>query len=76
MTEGDATDVREDVIGNDKGGGKKEPNHAFEDVIHYEMCLNVDEDESHVRPCELGELKAVMALLQGTDEKDKTYIGQ
>jgi hypothetical protein len=35
------------------------------------VCLTNDEEESHVGPGKLGELKLVMAFLQGVDEEDK-----
>lgn len=62
--EGDAANVGEDVIGNDQGRGQEEPNHALEDVVHDKMRLHDDQVERHMRPCELCELKAIVAFLQ------------
>ena len=62
--EGDATDVCEDVIGNDETDRKEEPDHAFEDVVHDKVRLDDYQIESHMRPAELGELEAVVAFLQ------------
>ena len=39
---GDAADVGEDVVSDDEGGGKEEPDHALEDVVHNEVCLHND----------------------------------
>lgn len=75
-TESDATDVGEDVVGDDKGDGKEEPNHAFEDVVHYKVCLDVDQVQGHMRPCKLGELEPVMPLLERTDEENEACNGQ
>lgn len=71
--EGDAADVCEYVVGDDEGCREEEPNHAFEDVVHDEVCLDYDQVESHVRPGELSELEAVVALLEGADEEDEAY---
>ena len=66
-----ATDVGKDVVGDDKGGGKEEPDHAFEDVVHYKMRLDDNKVERHMSPGELCELKAVVPLLERGDEKDE-----
>ena len=65
----DAADVGEDVVGYDEGGWKEEPNHAFEDVVHYKMCLDDNKVEGHMCPGELGELKAVVTLLKRANEE-------
>ena len=41
--ESDSADVGEYVIRDHEGRGKEEPNHAFEDVVHDEMRLHIDE---------------------------------
>lgn len=64
-TESDAAQVSEDVVGDDHGHGQEEPNEAFEDVVDNKVGLTNDEEESHVSPGELAELKLVMTLLQG-----------
>lgn len=65
----DATDVCKDIIGDDERCWQEEPNHSFEDVVHYEMCLDDNQVEGHVCPGELGELKAVVPLLKRADEE-------
>lgn len=65
----DAADVCKDVVGDDERGWQEEPNHAFEDVVHYEMCLDDNQVERHVCPGELGELEAVVSLLKRADEE-------
>lgn len=70
---GDAADVGEDVVGDDQGSRQEEPDHAFEDAVHDEVCLDIDEVESHVGPGELGELEAIVPLLQRTDEENEAY---
>lgn len=71
--EGDTADVGEDVVGDDQRSRQEEPDHAFEDAVHDEVCLDVDEVESHVGPGELGELETVVPLLQRTDEEHEAY---
>lgn len=67
--EGDAADVGEDVVCDNEGGGKEEPDHALEDVVHDEVCLHHNQIQCHMRPSKLGELKAVVALLERGDEE-------
>lgn len=66
---GDAADVCKDIVGDDERCWQEEPNHSFEDVVHYEMCLDDNQVEGHVCPGELGELKAVVPLLKRADEE-------
>ena len=40
--EGDPAYVGEDVVGYDECGGEEEPDHSFEYVVHYEVCLDYD----------------------------------
>lgn len=35
------------------------------------MRLYDDQIESHMRPCKLGKLESVVALLEGSDEEDE-----
>ena len=70
--EGDTADVGEDVVGDDEGDREEEPDHAFEDVVHYEVGLYHNEVESHVCPSKLGELEAVVALLEGRHKEDES----
>ena len=72
-TKGDATDVGEDVVGNDKSGREEEPDHALEDVVHDEMSLDDNQVKSHVSPGELLELELVVALFKRDDEEDKAH---
>lgn len=67
-SEGDTTDVGENVIGDDKRRGKEEPNHALEDVVHDEMGLDDDQVQRHVSPGKVLELQLVGVLTQGADE--------
>lgn len=71
-TESNTADVGEDIVRNHQGRGQEEPNHAFQDVVHDKVRLHDDQVERHVRPGPLGELEAVVALLQGCDEEDET----
>lgn len=69
-----SADVREDVVGDDQRCGKEEPDHALKDVVHDEVCLNDDEVQSHVCPCEVGELESVVTSLKRCDEEDEAYF--
>ena len=60
----DPADVGEDVVRDDQHHWQKEPDHAFEDVVHDEVRLHDDQVERHVRPGELRELKFVVAFLE------------
>lgn len=40
------------------------------------MRLEINEADGHVRPCELGKLQAVVALLERADEENEAYDGQ
>lgn len=71
--EGDTADVREDIVGDDKGGRKEEPDHALEDVVHDKVGLNDNEVQSHVSPREVGELELVVTGLERTDEEDEAW---
>jgi hypothetical protein len=35
------------------------------------MCLHDDQEQGHVRPCELGELELVVTSLERGDEEDE-----
>ena len=70
-TEGDAADVSPNVVCDDEAGRHEEPDHAFKDVVHNEMCLDDNQVEGHVCPGELGELEAIMAFLERGDEEDE-----
>lgn len=69
--EGDAADVGKDVVGDDQGDRKEEPDHALEYVVHDKMGLDNDEVQGHVGPCELSELELVVSLLQRGDEENE-----
>jgi hypothetical protein len=71
--EGDATDVCEDVVGDDKTDWQEKPDHALENVVHDKVRLHDDQVESHVGPGELSELELVVALLERTDEEHKAW---
>lgn len=70
--ESDTADIGEDIVCNHQGRGQEEPNHALQDIVHDKVRLHDDQVERHVRPGPLGELEAVVALLQGCDEEDET----
>ena len=72
-TECNSADIGEDVVDDDKSSRQEEPYQTFKDVVHDEVCLYYDQVKSHVSPCELGELKSVMSLLQGCNEEDEAY---
>ena len=74
-TEGNATDVGEDVVGDNQRCREEEPDHTLENVVHDEMGLYDDQVESHVRPGELGELEAVVAFLERANKEDKSCAG-
>ena len=69
----DTADVGEDVVGDDERGGEKEPDHALEDVVHNEVGLHNDQVQSHMGPCELGELELVVTGVEGGDEEDEAW---
>ena len=69
----DAANVGEDVVRDHQGDGREEPDHALEDVVHDEVRRKDDDKERHVRPRELGELEAVVALLEGSHEEYEAY---
>ena len=64
-----ATDVCEDVVDNDQRHGEEEPDHPLEDVVHHEVSLENNKENSHMGPAQLAELKSVGTLLQGSDEE-------
>lgn len=66
-----AANIGKDVIGYYKRGRKEKPNHALEDVVHYEMSLDDDQIQRHVRPGELGKLKTIVAFREGANKKDE-----
>lgn len=70
--EGDTAQVSEDVICDDECNRQKEPDHAFEDIVHDEVSLNDDQIERHVRPSKLCELELIVALLERNDEEDES----
>ena len=70
-TECNSTEVGENVVTDYQRDGQEEPNHAFEDVVHYEVGLHDDEIQGHVCPGELGELEAVVTGLEGGDKEDE-----
>jgi len=68
---GDATEVGKDVVGDDQGGRKEEPDHPLKHVVHHEMCLHHDQIQGHMRPRELGKLESVVPLFERTHEEDE-----
>lgn len=70
-TEGNTADVGKDIVRDDERGGKEEPDHALQDVVHDKVSLNDDQVERHMRPSELGKLEPVLSFLQGRDEEDE-----
>lgn len=40
FTKSNTADVCEDIIADDQGSWKEEPDHALEDIVHDEMSLN------------------------------------
>lgn len=70
--EGDATEVGEDVVGDDEGAGEEEPDDAVEDVFDDEMRLVHDDQKRHVGDAELGKLELIVTLLQREHKRDKT----
>ena len=70
---GDSTYVGEDVVCDDERGWEDEPDHALEDIVHDEMGLYHYQVKSHMCPGELGELEAVVALLEGANEEDEAW---
>lgn len=75
-TKGDTADVGEDIVGNDQRGGKEEPDHALEDVVHDEVGLDHNQIQCHVCPSKLGELESVVALLERSDKEHESYRNQ
>ena len=74
-TEGNATDVGENVISNDQGCWEEKPDHSLENVIHDEMGLYDNEVEGHMRPGKLGKLEAVMTFLQRANKEHEPCKG-
>ena len=74
-TEGNATNVGENVVGDDQGCWKEKPDHPLENVIHDEMGLYDDQVEGHVRPGELGELEAIVTFLKGANKEHEACKG-
>jgi hypothetical protein len=68
----DAADVGENVVCDNQGYGKEEPDHALKNVVHDKVGLHDHEVEGHVGPSKLGKLELVVALFERGDEKDKT----
>ena len=69
--EGNATNVGENVVGNNQGCWEEKPDHPLENVVHDEMGLYDDQVKSHVRPSELGELEAVVTFFKRTNKEDE-----
>lgn len=69
----DATEVGKNIVCDDHGRGQDEPDEALENVVDDEMGLTDNEKQGHVCPGKLGELKLVVAFLQGGDEEDESY---
>ena len=74
-TEGDATNIGENVVGDNQGCWEEKPDHPLEDVVHDEMGLYDDQVEGHMRPGELGKLKAVMTFLKRTNKEHEPWKG-
>ena len=64
-------DIREDIVRDDQHDRQEEPDHALEDVVHDEVGLYDDEVQGHVRPGELRELEAVVAVFERGYEEDE-----
>jgi hypothetical protein len=69
--ERDTADIREDIVGNNQRSRQEEPNHTLKDVVHDEVSLADDEVQGHVRPGKVGELKLVVAGLEGSNKEDE-----
>jgi hypothetical protein len=72
--ERDSADIGEDIVANDQGDWKEEPDHSFKNVVHNKMGLNNNQVECHVSPCKLRELEAVVTGLQRSHEKHESYL--
>jgi hypothetical protein len=64
-------DVGPDIVSNDKGTWEEKPDETLKDVVDDKMALANDQQQRHVCPCELGELEAIVTLLQVSNEEDK-----
>lgn len=71
-TKGKTADVGKNIVRDHQGCRQEEPNHTLQDVIHDKVRLHDDQIERHMCPGPLGELEAVVALLERCDEKDET----
>lgn len=76
LAKSDATQVGENVVGNDEAGGHKEPEKTLEDVVDDEVGLDHAKQQSHVGEAELGELEPVVVLFQGGDKEHKAKYVQ
>jgi len=73
LSKGNSTDVCENVVDDDQTDREEEPDHSLKDVVHDEMSLDDNEVESHVCPCELGELELVVSFLEGAHKEDEAH---
>ena len=72
-SKGNSAEIGENVVGNDHGYGKDEPNESFKNVVDDEVRLSDNQEKGHVGPGKLRELELVMALLQREDEEDEAW---
>lgn len=69
-----SANVCKDIIDDDQADGQEEPDHAFEDVVHDEMCLDHNQVEGHMSPGILCELEFVVAFLQRANEEYEACV--
>jgi hypothetical protein len=72
-SKGDTAEIGKDIVCDDHGDWQNEPDEALKDVVDDKVRLSDNEEQSHVSPGELGELKLVVSFLQGEDEEDEAW---
>jgi hypothetical protein len=70
-SKGDTAKVCKYVVRYHHRHRQDEPYEALEDIVNHKVGLSDDQEESHMRPCKLGELELIMALLQRIYEEDE-----
>jgi hypothetical protein len=70
--EGNAANVSKDIVADDERGRQEEPDHALENVVHNEVCLDHDQVEGHVCPGKVGELEFEVTGFEIGDEEYET----
>lgn len=49
------------------------PDQSFQNIIHYKVALNDDQQQCHMCVTELGHLKSILSFLEISNEEHKAY---